>query len=149
MKKILVSIALFALASIIFHACKEEEVNTQQFVQNFVVGKWPLKAEIFRTTVNGAVTRNDTLIYGLDSPAKVLKLDTVQFTAAGKYIKKADTLNYTIDATGDNITYSRDTIGTWKIKFLRLRSIILTQEKTEKKGTDTYIYYKEQQLVRN
>ena len=92
--------------------------------------------------------RNDTLIYGLDSPAKVLKLDTVQFTAEGKYIKKADTIKYTLDETGDNITYNRDTLGTWKIKFLRLKSIILTQEKTEKKGSDTYIYYKEQQLIK-
>ena len=147
MKKI---ILLFALVATLFQACKEEVVSNQQFVQNFVVGKWPLKAMIYIDRKNGAIVKNDTVIYGLDSPKRVLKVDTVQFTAEGKYIqKKVDTLNYTIDAIGDNITYNRDTIGTWKINFLRLKSIILSQEKTEKKGSDTFIYYKEQQLIRN
>ncbi|MEJ5992917.1 hypothetical protein WG904_00710 [Pedobacter sp. Du54] len=149
MKKIPRLIFLFALASIIFNACKEEEINNQQFVQNYIVGKWPFKAMIYINRKNGTITKNDTVIYGLDSPNVVLKLDTVQFTAEGKYIQKnVDTLNYTIDATGDNITYSRDSIGTWNIKFLRLKSIILTQEKTEKIGLDTYSYYKEQQLIK-
>ena len=151
MKKILLLISFFALASIIFYACKKEEVNNQQFVQNYIVGKWPLKAIIYINTKNGIVIKDDTVYYGLDSPKVVLKVDTVQFTAEGRYIQKinTDTLNYTVDATGDNITYSRDTIGTWKIKFLRLKSIILSQDKTEKKGSDTFNYYKEQQLIRN
>lgn len=146
MKKI---ILLFAFTAALLCACKEEEINNQQFVQNYIVGKWPLKAMIYITTKNGALIKNDTVIYGLDSPNVALKLDTVQFTAEGKYIqKKIDTLSYTLDASGDNITYSRDSIGTWNIKFLRLKSIILAQEKTEKKGNDTFIYYKEQQLIK-
>lgn len=103
---------------------------------------------IYINKKNGVITRNDTVIFGLDSPKRVV--DTVRFTTGGKYIqKKIDTLSYTIDATGDNITYSRDSMGTWKIKFLRLKSIILSQEKTENIGSATFIYYKEQQLIRN
>lgn len=143
MKKI---ILLSAFVAVLFYACKEEEINSQQFVQNYIVGKWPLKVVIAKTTKNGIITKNDTVIYGLDTLSKV---DTLQYTAAGKYIKKkGDTLNYTIDNAGEHITYNRDSIGTWNIKFLRLKSIILTQEKTEKIGSDTFIYYKEQQLIK-
>ena len=138
MKKII----LFVFVSIILYACKEEEVSTQQFVQNFIVGKWPHKATVLITRKNGAITKNDTLVYGLDSPAIERPLDTVQFTALGKYVKNRDSINYTIDSEGKNITFARDTIGTWNIKFLRLRSIILVQEKTEKVGSDTFIYLK-------
>ncbi len=150
MKKILALISFFALASIVFYACKEEDVVTnQQFVQNYIVGKWPFKAMISINKKNGVIIKNDTLIYGLDSATRVV--DTVRFTAEGKYIQKnkTDTLGYTIDATGDNIIYSRDSIGKWKINFLRIKSIILSQEKSEKQGSDTFIYYKEQQLIRN
>ncbi len=146
MKKIVLFLVIVAT---IFSACKKEEpVSNQQFVQNYIVGKWPFKVLTAITTKNGMRVDSTTKIYGgIDSPRLVV--DTVQFTAEGKYLKKNDTLNYTINATGDSITYSRDTIDKWKIKFLRLKSIILIQEKTEIKGSDTFIYYKEQQLIRN
>ena len=138
----------FAAVTVIFYACQKEEVNSQQFVTNHFIGKWPLKKAIFKTTKNGIVTVNDTLIYGLDSPAIFRRVDTVRFTDDGKCVKRGQALSYTIDATGDNLTYSIDSIGTWNIKFLRLKSIILTQEKTEKKGPDTFIYFKEEQLIK-
>ena len=138
----------FAVVALVFYACQKEEVNSQQFVTNHFIGKWPLKKAIFKTTKNGIVTANDTLIYGLDSPAIVRRVDTVRFTDDGKCIKRGQALSYSIDANGDNLTYSSDSIGTWNIKFLRLKSIILTQEKTEKKGSDTFIYFKEEQLIK-
>ncbi len=149
MKKITLSVVLFALASVLLYACKEDEISNQQFVQNYFAGKWPRKTAIFKTTKNGAVIENDTLVYGLDSPALALVVDTVQFTADGNCIKDGKTLNFTIDELGDNITYSNDSIGTWNIKSLRKKSIVLTQEKTQTTGADTFIYYKEEQLVRN
>ena len=146
MKKIVLFLVSVAT---IFSACKkEEQVSNQQFVQNYIVGKWPFKVLTSITTKNGLRIDSTTKIYGgLDTLLKVV--DTVQFTADGKYIKKKDIVQFTIDETGDNIIYSRDSIGTWKIKYLRLKSIILTQEKTEKKGSDNFVYYKEQQLIRN
>ena len=144
MKKII----LFVFIAIILNACKEEEVSSQQFVQNYIIGKWPVKRAVFKTTVNGVVTVNDTLIYGLDSPAVVLEVDTMQFAADGKCVKKGEVLNYTIDETGDNITYSDPALGKWNITYLRIKNIILTQERSEKKGNDTYIYFKEEQLVK-
>lgn len=145
MKKI---ILLFAFVITIFYACKEEVVGNQQFVQNYIIGKWPRKTAINITKKNGVEIKNDTIIYGLDSPNIVLLVDTVRFAANGICIKNGDSLNYAIDGTGDNITYSIDSLGKWNIKFLRLRSIILTQEKTEKKGSNTFIYYKEEQLIK-
>jgi hypothetical protein len=148
MKNLFFFIVLFALASILFYACKEEEINDQQFVQNYFVGRWPVKARIAINVKNGDTILNDTTLY---APIDTLgdKMDTVAFTSDGKYIKNGDTLsNYSIDGTGDNISYSNDLMGTWNIKFLRLKSIILTQEKTEKKGPDTFLYYKEEQLIK-
>ncbi len=148
MKKATFSFVFFALASIVFYACKDEEIGNQQFVQNHIIGKWPHKQTIIITKKNGVETENDTLVYGLDSPAVVLPVDTVQFLADGRCIKNGDTINYTVDGEGKNITYSKDSIGTWFIQFLRLRSIILTQQRTEKQGSDTFIYYKEEQLIK-
>lgn len=145
MKKITL---LFAFVAVLFYACKEEEIGNQQFVQNYIIGKWPRKTTILKTTKNGTIILDTTVVYGLDTPNIVLPIDTVQFAADGRCIKNGDTLNYTLDGTGDNITYSIDSLGTWNIKFLRLKSIILTQEKTEKKGSDTFIYYKEEQLIK-
>ncbi|MGF1922805.1 MAG: hypothetical protein ACQUHE_01400 [Bacteroidia bacterium] len=147
MKKLAFSIAFFALASIIFYACKEEEVSNQQFVQNHIIGKWPLKRSISIIKKNGIETENDTLIYGKDSTS--LPIDTVQFLADGTFIRnKDDSFKYAVDGEGNRIIFSRDSIGTWFIKFLRRQSIILTQERTENTGSDTFIYYKEQQLIK-
>lgn len=148
MKKISLLIALFALTSIIIHACKKEEVSNQQFVQNYIVGKWPLKKAVNITIKNGDTTVNDTINYGIGTPTTALPIDTMLFTADGKYTKKGQTVTYTIDETGDNISYKTTPAETWHIKYLRLKSIILMQEKTEKIGSDSFIYYKEQQLIK-
>lgn len=133
-----------------FYACKKEPVDSQEFVKNHFLGGWPLKKEISITRENGIIIKNDTLEFGLDSPNVVLPLDTVQFTAEGLSIrnKGKDTVSYTIDATGDNITYSLASMGTWNIKTFQWRNIVLTQEKREVSGSNVIIYYKEEQFVR-
>ncbi len=146
MKKISFSVSLFIFAAIIFYACKEEEISTQQFVQNHLIGRWPHKRTVNITKENGVEIKNDTILYGVGSNS--LPIDTVQFLADGSCIKNGDTIKYTIDGEGKNIIYSKDEIGTWFIQYLRLTSVLLTQEKTEKKGASTFIYYKEELLIK-
>ncbi|MES2650267.1 MAG: hypothetical protein V4663_00935 [Bacteroidota bacterium] len=147
MKKISFSVSLFILAAIIFYACKEEEISTQQFVQNHLIGRWPHKRTVNITKENGVEIKNDTILYGVGSNS--LPIDTVQFLADGSCIKNGDTIKYTIDGEGKNIIYNKDAIDdTWFIQYLRLTSVLLTQEKTEKKGASTFIYYNEELLIK-
>ncbi len=148
MRKYIFPIILSVFIATTFFACKEEEVSDQQFVKNHFIGKWPLKLTINITSKNGDTTINDTTFYGLDTPNIVLPVDTLLYTPENKYIKKGEVFEYSIDETGDHISYTTTPAETWKIKYLRLKSIILTQEKTEKKGSDTFIYYTEEQLIR-
>lgn len=138
--------ALLILVSLFFFACKEEEIGTQQFVQNHIIGAWPHKVSVNIVKKNGVETLNDTIFHGIDSTSLIV--DTVKFAINGQCIKLGDTMKYTIDEEGKNISYAKDSLGTWLIKYLRLKSIILTQEKTEKKGSDTFIYYKEERLIK-
>ena len=148
MKKIIFSITSLL---IILSACKKEVINDQEFVKNHFIGKWPLKVSIKITVKNGDTIVNDKIIYGLDTPVVTVPtppIDTLLFTADGKYTKKGMTVNYEIDATGDNISYSTTPPSTWKIEYLRNTSIILTQRRTEKVGADTFNYYVEEQLIK-
>lgn len=148
MRKYIFPIILSVFIATNFLACKEEEVSDQQFVKNHFIGRWPLKLTINITSKNGDTTINDTIFYGLDKPNIVLPVDTLMYTPENKYIRKGKAVEYAIDETGDYISYTTTPAETWKIKYLRLKSIILTQEKTEKKGSDTFIYYTEEQLIR-
>jgi hypothetical protein len=148
MKKFAFSVIFISLLSLFFSACKEEEISDQTFVKNHFIGKWPLKLTINITTKNGAITKNDTTFHGVGTPPEEFPVDTLQFTNDDKYIRDDKSFTYTIDETGDNIRYSTTPPETWKIKYLRLKSIILSQEKTEKIGNDTFIYYKEEQLIK-
>lgn len=137
---------LLLLACLFFFACKEEEIGTQQFVQNHIIGAWPHKISVNIVKKNGVEIEKATIRYGIDAP--YLVVDTVKFLADGYCIKNGDTVKYTVDGEGKNISYTKDSLGTWFINYLRLKSISLTQEKTEKKGSDTFVYYKEEQLIR-
>jgi hypothetical protein len=148
MKNFPFSLIFISLIGLFFFACKEEEISDQSFVKNHFIGKWPLKVAVDITTKNGTITKNDTIFYGIDTPVTAFPLDTLEFTSDDKYLRKDESFTYTIDETGDNITYTTSPAETWKIKYLRLKSIILTQEKTEKIGNDTFIYYKEEQLIK-
>jgi hypothetical protein len=56
-------IALFALIIMLnIYGCKKEEQNSQEFVQKYIIGSWPLKYNI-RTVSNASFgDKRDTLI---------------------------------------------------------------------------------------
>lgn len=138
-----------ALLAAGFHACKKEDIDIQHFVENHIKGKWPHKLSIAITLKNGVEISNDTTYYGIDRLGIVIPVDTVEYLSAIKCVKNNDTIPYSIDKTGDYIQYGSDADpDTWKILYLRTKSIILTQEKTEKQGADTYLYYKEERLIK-
>ena len=85
MKKISFSVIFFVAAVCLFFACKKEEVNDQQFVQNHFIGRWPLKVAIFKTTKNGTLILDSTVNYGVDTPVIAFPIDTILFTNDGKY----------------------------------------------------------------
>lgn len=138
---------LITSLSLLFSSCKKEEVSNRQLVQHHFLGKWPHKKTINITLKNNDTLNNDTLYYGLDSPAVVLPVDTVVF-GVDSCIKNKQKMAFTIDATGDHIIYGLPTLGTWKIAFIQPRRIILTWQKIETKGGDTLLSYKEEQLIR-
>jgi hypothetical protein len=140
MKKIKTIIILFVCLTLFIYACKKEEINNQEFVQEHFIGKWPLKSHVEITLKNGDTLKKDTILF---SP-----IDTLLFTAEGKYTKRNVSANYAIDADGENLNISTAPPINWKIKFLRNTSIILTQTRTEKIGSDTFTYYVEEQLIK-
>lgn len=148
MRKFIIFIILTTLTLSIFYACKKEVIDTQEFVKNHVIGKWPLKKHIEITFKNGDTILNDTTYYS-KTDTLLLPIDTVIFTADGKYTQKDTTYNYSIYANGDSLSITTSPPTKWNIKFLRLYSIILAQEKTKKIGSDTFIYYTETQLTKN
>jgi hypothetical protein len=131
---------LFILTLVLIYACKKEVVNSQDITKNKFIGKWPLKMRVSITIKNNDTIDNDTLI--------VTPVDTLTFTPEGKYTRGNTTVDYTIDEQGENITYGTTPPTTWNIKFLRIKSIILSQTKTETTGPDRYVYYTEEQLVK-
>lgn len=133
-------VALFILTLILFYACKKDEVNSKDITKNKFIGKWPLKVRITINTKNNDTIVNDTLT--------LTPVDTLVFTPEGKYTRRNTTVDYTIDELGENITYTTTPPTTWNIKFLRIKSIILTQTKTETIGADSYTYYTEEQLIK-
>ena len=140
MKKLKFTTLILACIALTFYACKEEEVNSQEFVQKHFIGKWPLKAHIEITVKNKDSIKKDTTLF---SP-----IDTVLFTSDGRYSIGNIAANYSIDIAGENLSITTTPPTNWKIKFLRNTSIILSRERTEKVGNDTFTYYTEEQLIK-
>ncbi len=140
MRNFKITTILLSTLILVFYACKkEDEIAGADFAKERFVGKWPLKNQViieienFRDTV-----RNDTIPY--------LPVDTLVYTTDGKYTRRGITVDYTIDAAGENITYNTTPAATWNIKFMRNTSITLTQERTEQVGANTITTYTEDQL---
>lgn len=147
MRRFIVFIVSMILMLSIFYACKKEDINTQEFVKNHLIGRWPLKKHIEITSKNGDTILNDTTYYS-KTDTLLLPIDTVIFMADGKYIQKDITYNYTVYANGDSLSITTTPPTKWNIKFLRQQSIILAQERTKKTGSDNFIYYTETQLIK-
>lgn len=148
MKSLQIYLLFVALAILCVYSCKKDEpIGDQQFVENFLVGKWPFKAAVSQEYKNGVLLKNDTILYGIDTLTIV---DTVIFTK-DQYLIRAnkDSVKFSIDSRGDSIRFSKNTMGKWLIRTLTPQSIELVQDKTEKNGNDTYRYYKEELYRRN
>ncbi|TKB97498.1 hypothetical protein [Pedobacter cryotolerans] len=140
MRNFKITIILLSIFAVAIYGCKkEEEIAGSEFAKERFIGKWPLKNQVIIEIENFRDTnRNDTIPY--------LPVDTLVYTADGKYTRRGITVDYTIDAAGENITYNTTPATTWRIKFMRNTSIILTQERTEQVGTNTITTYTEDQL---
>lgn len=139
-----ITLALFALVIV---ACKKEDIKSQEVVQKHLIGKWPLKYRVEITYKNNKEISNDTISYLPPSGTPQI-VDTLVFTADGKFTKDNETVDFKVDETGENITFLSTPPSEWFIKYLRLKSIALSQEKTEKIGNDTFRYYVEEQLIK-
>ena len=140
MKSLRVFILCLSCLAISIYACKKEELNSEDVVKSKFIGKWPLKKHIEINLKNGDTISKDTTTY--------LPIDTLVFTTEGKYIKAGTTVDYTIDPSGEKITYSTAPPTTWTIKFLRINSIILTNSRTETIAGNLHTYYIEEQLIK-
>jgi hypothetical protein len=131
------------IPGIMGYACKKIEVDDKTLVERKFVGRWPLKMHIEIDFKNNAIVRNDT-----SSFTTAATIDTLIYTSDMKFTKGASTVNYSIDPTGENITYTTTPDSTWRINFLRVNSIILSHQRMETIGTDRYVYYVEEQLIK-
>lgn len=112
---------------ILLQACKKEEINPQTFVQQHLVGKWPLKFRISTPYTNNIAGNADTL-------TKYNPIDTLVFTADGKYEKRNKTViatgSFSIDDKGESITFSGNPAITQKFSYVRNTSIGLIVSET-------------------
>jgi hypothetical protein len=121
---LILMICLFA-----FYSCKKEEVNNQEYVQKFIIGKWPLKYNIRTISNPNFGDKSDTLI-------RYNPIDTLVFTEDGtvKRVNKTliSSMSYSIDEAGENITFKGTTTNTLKLVFVRNTSLIIGTETISK-----------------
>ncbi len=124
--KTLKTIALFSFIALLsIYSCKKEEGNGQEFVQNYIIGKWPLKYNIRTVSNSNFGDKSDTLI-------RYNPIDTLVFTEDGK-VKRVNktiisTMDYSIDATGENITFKGTTTVSLRLVFVRNTSLVIGTE---------------------
>lgn len=140
MNRLKTIVLLFACLTLVIYACKKETLTDHDFVQKHFIGKWPLKSRVSIKFKNKDTMSKDTLRF---SP-----IDTLVFTADGKYTKGLISADYTIDEKGENLTIATTPAVIWHIEYLRQNSIILTQRRTETIGADIFTYYTEENLVK-
>ncbi|MDQ8054101.1 MAG: hypothetical protein REI78_13790 [Pedobacter sp.] len=123
MKKL--SLILFIAIGLL--ACKKEEENPQTFVQQRLIGRWPIKYQIrtvFLDNVEQDPVKGDTLTF-------YNPIDTLIFTAEGQAIRQNKTVissgSYTVAPDGESLTMNSTT---YKITFLRNTSIGLGTAET-------------------
>ncbi len=114
------------------YSCKKEPVNSKLFVERYLTGKWPLRIEIKTTIKNDTAGRPDTTTF---TPA-----DTTTFTSDLKFIRRATAVDFTIDATGENIKFSSTPDSTWHIGYLRTGYFKLVHTRKEIVGTNVILH---------
>lgn len=109
------------------YSCKKEPLNSKLFVERYLTGKWPLRAEIRSTITNSISSPRDTITF---TPA-----DTTTFTSDLKFIRRATTMDFAIDETGENIKFSSTPDSTWHIEYLRTGYFKLVYTRQETVGS--------------
>ena len=112
------------------YACKKEPVDPKLFVENYLIGKWPLKLQVATVIRNVADT-----ITPSDSTVFVTPNET-GFTEKQQFVRGTSVVNFNIDATGENITFSGSPDSTWHIEYARKSSFKIIYTRKEPAGTD-------------
>ena len=124
MKRYQLSSALLAISMVIC-SCKKEEVDPQTFIQQHLLGAWPIKYNIRTTFTDGIETKRDTL-------TTYNPVDTLVFTAEGQAIRKnkivISSVGYRIGDDGETITFATSPAITYKFTFVHITSIGLGTE---------------------
>lgn len=110
------------------YACKKEPVDSKLFVERYLIGKWPLRMEISSTITNGTASPRDTTTFN--------PTDTTSFTSELKFTRRATTVDFTVDAAGENIKFSTTPDSTWHIEYLRTGYFKLVYTRKETVGNN-------------
>ncbi|WP_113663770.1 hypothetical protein [Pedobacter nanyangensis] len=110
------------------YACKKEPVDSKLFVERYLIGKWPLRMEISSTITNGTASPRDTTTFN--------PTDTTSFTSELKFTRRATTVDFTVDAAGENIKFSTSPDSTWHIEYLRTGYFKLVYTRKETVGNN-------------
>lgn len=114
------------------YSCKKEPIDSKLFVEHYLQGKWPLRLEIKTITRNDTVGRPDTTTF---TPA-----DTTVFTSDLKFTRRATSVDFAVDATGENIKFSSKPDSTWHIEYLRTGYFKLVYTHKETIGTNIILH---------
>ncbi|RZJ77062.1 MAG: hypothetical protein EOO47_17880 [Flavobacterium sp.] len=137
---------LFVLGfSTLFFACTKEEIDARVFVQQKIIGTWPLKYRIQSIYHDEILKQRDTLNAGL-------QVDTLVFDANGTVVRRYRTIlatdTYSIDETATNITFVGPPEVTQKISFVRQNSLGFSTEDTIDSATVKIRTVTEDQLIK-
>jgi len=132
-----------ATMGIIGYACKKEPVDSKIFVERYLIGQWPIKTYVKLDLKNGDTLVNDTLDLTPDSDTAKVR---VRYTEDLNFIKGSQSVKYTIDAEGKNITFSTTPDSTWTIAYLRNNYFKIVHTREEKVGVDVFKYVIEQEF---
>ena len=131
MKKLVSAIVVLTVI-VIFFGCKDEVIDSQVFVNERLLGRWPLKYRITTVYTNNIAAAPDTVNYN--------PVDTLIFTSDGMATTRNKTVisssPYSVDARGENITFNQTPPLTLQIRFIRYSSIGFGTETTTKNGAN-------------
>lgn len=146
MSKLRVGFLGLVIVGIVGYACKKEPVDSKIFVERYLVGQWPIKTYVTLEYKNGVIINSkiDTILPIVGDTAKV----RVKYTDAMTFIKNGDTINYSIDTDGKNITFATSPDSTWAISYLRNNYFKIVHTREETIGTDVHRYVIEQEFAK-
>lgn len=124
-------VLITTIVGIVLFSCKKLEVDSKVFVEKALVGTWYVDMTIKKTLKNGT-----EIISGPDT-ITIAPRDTTIFTDNLKFINaKKDTLSFSVDQVGENISFSAAVDSTWRIDYFRKTSFKLIYTNKETVGND-------------